>query len=228
MIVSLKKIQEERKTSGVSFLHTISQCLEMRPGPSVRKKDLENEDGETLLSFLMSQSRNLIGKIPSEWDIEYDDFLRSMKLTWVLDQWMWEAGEDSLLENQGVTPGELRARLEISDWLFYSMQELGALLNMFDILKDLRKTRLRVRYGIREDLLPLVKLRGVGRVRARNLFNRGFRSIEDLRKAPITSISQIVGPAVSKDIKKQLSGPASQKNDEKQESLDPGISNFSQ
>ncbi len=220
IIESLKKMQEENKTGDVSILHVLSRCLEMKRGLNIRKKDMENEDGETLLDFLMGQQQNLMGKIPDEWDLDYDDFLRSLKLTWMLREWGEEAGEDMLLENFGVTPGELRARLDISDWLFYSMHELGLLLNMMGILKQVRKTRLRTKYGIKEELLPLIKLREVGRVRARMLFNRGFSGLEELRKAPVTSLSQIVGPNLAKNIKRQLSGPESEKDSQRQESLE--------
>ena len=222
IIKNLQEMTEKKKTDYVSILHVLSQCLEMRPGLRIRKNDLEKEDGsDTLIDFLLSQHGNLLGKIPEEWDIEYDEFLCSMKLTWMLNEWMQETGEDRLLDNFGVAPGELRARLEIADWLFYSMQELGLLLNMMDILKHVRKTRIRVKYGIKEELLPLVKLRQVGRVRARGLFNSGYKTIEALREAPITSVSQIVGPNIAKDIQRQLSGLESEnKHKEIQETLD--------
>jgi len=221
IIESLGKMHAQKKTSGISILHVISQCLEMKPGLNVRKKDMEKEDGtDSLQDFLLEQHKNLIGEIPDEWDIEYDEFLRALKLTWMLSEWAEEVGEDALLENLGVTPGELRGRLDMSDWLFYSMQELGVLLNMLDIIRHVRKTRLRIKYGIKEELLPLVKLRGVGRVRARGLFDRGLRSLESLRKAPVTSIAQIVGPNVAKDMKRQLSGLESEKSTDRQESLE--------
>jgi helicase len=221
IIESLQKMHEQGKTDPVSVLHVISRCLEMRPGLSVRKKDMENEEGsDTLLDFLVEQHKNLLGKIPEEWDIEYDDFLRDIKLTWMFKEWMQEVGEDALLENFGVTPGELRARLEISDWLFYSMQELGLLLNMHGMLRHIRKARLRIKYGIKEELLALVKLKQVGRVRARMLFDRGYKTIDSLRHAPVTSIAQIVGPNIGKDIKRQLSGLESEKGKARQESLE--------
>ncbi len=223
IIESLSKMQSRKKANDISILHVISRCLEMKPGLSVRKKDMESEDGaDTLHDFLLEQHKDLICEIPNEWDIEYDEFLREMKLTWMFSEWMHEAGEDALLEAFGVTPGELRARLEMSDWLFYSMQELGLLMNMLDIIKHVRKTRLRIKYGIKEELLPLIKLRGVGRVRSRMLFDRGLKSLHTLRKAPVTSIAQIVGPNVAKDIKRQLGGPESAKSPDRQESLGRG------
>jgi helicase len=41
---------------------------------------------------------------------------------------------------------------------------------------------MRIENGVREELLPLIKIRGIGRVRARVLYNHGIKSIDDLRK----------------------------------------------
>jgi helicase len=220
IIESLGKMDVEKKTSGISILHVVSNCLEMRPGLNIRKKDMERDDGsDSLQDFMMAYNDRLIGEIPHEWDIEYDGFIRSMKLTWMFSEWMDEAGEDALLEQFGVTPGELRARLDKSDWLFYSMQEIGMLLELQDVVRHVRKARLRVKYGIKEELLPLIKLKNIGRVRARNLFGRGLRSPQSLRSAPVTSLAQILGPNIAKDVKRQLSGLESEKPTESQQSL---------
>ncbi len=220
IITGLEEMKKGNRLSGLAVLHLISGCIEM-PGLNIRKKDIEKEEGgDTLMDFLMQYNQHLIGEMPNEWDIGYDDFLRSIKLIWMLNEWTEESGENDLLEDFGVTPGELRARLEIADWLFYSTQELGLLLNMQDVTSHVRKTRIRVKYGIREELMPLVRLKNVGRARARMLFNNGYRTLEKLRGAPVTSLTNIIGPGIAKDIKKQLSGPEKEKPGDRQGSLE--------
>ena len=143
-------------------------------------------EGKQALFVVNLEPKKMMGEV-SEWmlfDIGYDDYLRSVKTAMLFQEWMEEAGEDKLLEGFRVTPGELRVRLGNADWLLYSMQELGLLLGHMDTLKDLRKLRVRVSYGVREELLPLVRLKGVGRVRARVLHSSGLRSLEDLRRVP--------------------------------------------
>ena len=70
-------------------------------------------------------------------------------------------------------------------------------------LECLRK---RIVYGIREELLELVDLKGVGRVRARNLYKKGFKIISDLKYADEKSLSKIdqIGPILAKDIRNQV------------------------
>lgn len=219
MITGMEAIEKEKKLSEMSVMHVLSSCIEM-PGLNIRKKDMENEDGDTLPDFITQFNQHLVGKIPNEWELEYEDFLRRAKLVWMLSQWADEVSEDGLMEDFGITPGDLRGRLEISDWLFYSMQELGLLLNKRRMLDTVRKARLRVKYGIKEELLPLVKLRSVGRVRARKLFSNGYVSLEKLRGAPLTSLTNLVGPNIAKGIKNQLSGPAKEEPKDVQGSLD--------
>ncbi|MBN1896392.1 MAG: DEAD/DEAH box helicase [Candidatus Aenigmarchaeota archaeon] len=219
IITGLEDIKNQKKLSGMSIMHVLSSCIEM-PGLNIRKKDMVNEEGDSLLDFIAQFNQHLVGKIPNEWEIEYDNFLRKTKLVWMMSQWTEESSEDNLMEDFGITPGDLRGRLEISDWLFYSMQELGLLLNMRDVLETVRKTRLRVKYGIKEELLPLVRLRSIGRVRARKLFTNGYVSVEKLRGAPLTSLTNILGPNIAKGLRDQLSGPVNDTPKEYQGSLD--------
>ncbi len=186
------------RKSDFGLLYLISGCAEMKPGPAVRTKE------KVEIDKLIAAHEHELGQIPNPWDLEWEDFLRSIKMAAIFEAWIEEVGEDVLLEKWQITPGELRARLELADWLLYSATELGLLLGQFEFIKAIRKLRIRMQYGIKTELLPLVRLRGVGRVRARLLFNAGFKRLADLRKVPIESLIRIVGPKLAADIKEQL------------------------
>lgn len=66
----------------------------------------------------------------------------------------------------------------------------------------------RVNKGIREELLSLARLEGIGRVRARVLYNSGLKNIEDLKHTPIEKLVNLplIGPRIAKRIKEQLGG----------------------
>lgn len=200
LIKSLTKIEHTSPTF-FTYLHMIASCMEMRPSLSLRKKDFEE-----VPLIAVEEEKNLIEKPPNEWDIDYEDFLRGVKMTSFLQHWAEEKGEDYLLETFGVTPGELRARLDIADWLLYSAAELGLLLGQMEQLKNVKKVRLRVKYGIKEELLALIRLKGVGRVRARKLFDHGIKGISDLRKTPLETLENIVGKGTGVSIKEQVGG----------------------
>lgn len=183
--------------SNFSILHAISDTIEMRPLPGMVKRDYEYID-----DLLVQESKNL--KIPNEWDPDYESFLRSAKLAYVLQNWVEEKGEDNILDEFNITPGELRYRLERVDWLLYSLSELALLLGTKNLLTGINKMRVRAKYGVREELLPLVKLRGVGRARARTLYKSNLKGLADLRKVPLESLEKILGPKMARDVKDQL------------------------
>lgn len=198
-LIKSMDVAKERKATEFGYLQIISNTIEMMPMLNVRKSDLE-----LLNEVIVKEEKNLVHMPPNPWDIEYDDFLRSLKTAWLLMEWCEETGEDKIMENFSVTPGELRVRLNNTDWLLYATQELGLLMNHMDILKDIRKTRLRVKYGVKRELLPLVKLKGIGRVRARQLFNASLGSLDSLRKVPLISLERIVGTKTARQVKDQL------------------------
>jgi helicase len=198
-LINSMKIASERGTNTFGLLHVMAHTLEMFPLLSVRKSD-----EKVLNELMLSEEKFLVERSPNEWDIEYDEYLASLKTALLFMEWCEEAGEDNILENFRVTPGELRARLNNADWLLYSMQELGLLMGYKSLLKDIRKARLRVKHGIKEELLALIKLKGIGRVRARQLFGSGFQSLESLRRTPLESLERVIGKKVASQVKAQL------------------------
>jgi len=195
----IQNLKNAKYINDINLLQLISNTIEMKPLLSLKKDDFDE-----INEFLIREGENLIQKPPNPWDLEYDDYLRSIKTALMFKDWIEEVGEDKLLEKFGITPGELRIRLETADWLLYATHELALLLVMKDFLKDIRKIRIRVKYGIKEELLPLIQLKGVGRVRSRILYNSNIKSLSDLRKIPIESLSRIIGPKIAMDIKNQL------------------------
>jgi len=70
----------------------------------------------------------------------------------------------------------------------------------------LHKLRQRVRYGVKEELLELVSLRGIGRVRGRSLYKAGYRKLADIKRASVQELAQVpyIGPEIARSIKQQV------------------------
>jgi helicase len=194
------------------LLHLLCNSVEMKPLASVKKA--ESEDIE---SFIASEECSLLMDVPNSCTWEYEEFLRSIKTAMIFNDWAEEIGEDFIMERRGVSPGELHARLERMDWMLYSAQELALLLGLKGMLTPIKKARIRVKNGVREELLPLIRLKGVGRVRARKLWSSNIRSIADMRKAPQPALERILGEKIAADVKEQL---GSAKLEEEQETLE--------
>ncbi len=136
---------------------------------------------------------------------DYDFFLAEVKTATLLDDWMTERTEEEVTKKFGVGPGDVRRLTDQAEWLLYSMAELGKIFNKKKV-RDLTRLTIRVQYGVKEDLLELISLRGVGRVRSRSLFGRGYRTLRDLQKADANDLARIpvIGPSLAKKIKEQL------------------------
>lgn len=182
-----------------SLLQMICHTLELRPLLNVKSKQQDKIQEELVKRYDL-----LLEEEPSAFDSEYEDFINSIKTALFFEAWINEEKEDFLLDKFDIRPGEIRVKLETADWLLYAAEELSKILLYPQASKTIRKLRIRVKDGVKEELLTLLKLKGIGRVRARKLFNNGLRDLGDLRKTDISSLSQILGRKLGEDIQKQL------------------------
>jgi helicase len=96
--------------------------------------------------------------------------------------------------------------IEIGNWLSYSLLEVAKLLDREDLLEELQSFRMRIKYGIKEELLPLVVLEGIGRARARALYNAGLTDLGKVAKTPESKLSAIpkIGLSMARKLKEQI------------------------
>ncbi len=180
-------------------LHMLSSCLELRPW--LRPKAREVED---LVTEVTPFLESLLVPLPLEFTPEWEEFLMTLKTALFLHDWVEEAQEDALLEKYGIAPGEVHAKLEKADWLIYAAEELARILNLSQLRAPLAKMRRRLKHGAKEELLPLLRLKGIGRVRGRKLFNANVKSIQDVKETEVSTLSTLIGKQVALDLKKQV------------------------
>lgn len=174
------------------FLHLISKCDEFFPKFSLRNKDygaasvlIENNSSELLESI-------------SEYDCS-----RSLL---ALNAWITESSELSLSDNLGIESGDMHRMAETANWLSYCLREISKHVERADLLDELDNLRKRIVYGIREELLDLVRVKGIGRVRARILYKNNIRNLDDLAKIPVNKLAEIdkIGSTIADNIKTEL------------------------
>ena len=136
---------------------------------------------------------------------EMEDFYRSLKTAMLLDDWMGEKGEDTICSRYGIGPGDIYNVVDGINWLLHSAVRLAGLAAP-DIREQVTETALQVRHGVKANLIPLVKLKGIGRVRARRLFDNGITSPDAIRTAGISKISRIIGRKTAENIFRELEG----------------------
>jgi helicase len=137
--------------------------------------------------------------------MEYEEAVEDMRTVMVLDAWIDEEREDAILERLGAEPGDLHRAVDSADWLLYCLCELARLFEKYQVIKEAGFLRKRVEVGVRGELVELTRLRGVGRVRGRALYDHGFKTLKSIREAPPERLGQVenIGPVLAKRIKEE-------------------------
>ncbi|MDY6776570.1 MAG: DEAD/DEAH box helicase [Candidatus Nanohaloarchaea archaeon] len=199
LLEAMEKAREEEKVEDIAYLQSISSTVEMKPRLRIGKN--ERADVEDMLA---EAEDSLLEEPPEEWDFDYEEFLKSLKTGMMLKEWVEEKEEDRLMDDYGVTPGGIRSKVEQADWLLYACTELATLKEWDGVRRDVKRLRTRVKHGIREELLSLVKFKGVGRVRARRLHEDGIETSGDIRDASFNHLKNLVGKRTAKRLKNQV------------------------
>jgi helicase len=100
----------------------------------------------------------------------------------LLEDWAGEVDEDQLTERYQVGPGDIRGKTDAAEWLLGAAESLAAELDL-GVGASIRRARQRVAHGVRAELVELAEVRGVGRKRARRLFDAGIETPAELRGA---------------------------------------------
>lgn len=188
---AVENVSEGQKHT-LGFLHLISNCEEFFP-----KFSLRNKDYETASLLIENNSPEMLEPI-SEYDCS-----RSLL---ALHSWITESSELSLSDNLGIESGDMHRMAETANWLSYCLREISKHVKRADLLEELGDLRNRIVYGIREELLDLVRIKGIGRVRARILYKHGVKTLDDLRKIPVNKLAEIdkIGSTLADNIKSEL------------------------
>jgi len=191
----------------VSFLHLISRTPDIAPKLYPRR----GED-EMLDLFAKEHQDEYMCEVPEYYGdtngITFEEFLAEIKCARVLYEWINETSEDGILEVHKVEPGDILRMVDTSRWLLHATYQLAELFGHKDLLNQAYELQVRVAKGVKSELVPLVELEGVGRVRARSLFNAGYRNLDDLKGASVTDLLNVplIGPSLAKKIKEQVGG----------------------
>ncbi|MBI2578182.1 MAG: DEAD/DEAH box helicase [Candidatus Aenigmarchaeota archaeon] len=176
------------------FLSVINKCMEMRPMLRVKKNEYEDLEKEIERFGITT---------PDVWDVDYEEFAALFKTSLMFNEWMNEASEEQMMEKFGIAPGELHVKINNAEWLLYAGRELALVLGRRSIANRMNRLRLRIKHGVKEELLRLVKLRGVGRVRARMLFRNGIKSAADI-KNNFEKAENLLGKGVARQIMEEV------------------------
>jgi len=204
---AFEKSKCENPTS-FSFINLVCSTPDVR-SLYLRKEDFWIEEHAQKLKneFLL--------KTPDISSEGYEWFLSDLKTSLLIFDWIEELTEDGIIGKYNVGPGDIHNIIEMVEWLLYASREFARIYSD-EYLKILNELITRVHYGCKKELLNLVSLKGIGRIRARALFNEGFKTINDLRSVPLERLSKVktIGAGIAKNIKNQIGENKKKKNTE--------------
>ncbi|MDD5142620.1 ATP-dependent DNA helicase [Methanoregula sp.] len=189
-------LRKTKDYSDTGLLHLICST------PDMPRLYVRNADRGALDRMLDEHEGELWLEMPYE-EEDQEEYYRSLKTAMLLSDWADEMPDARICERYSVGPGDVYGMVESVNWLLHASGELA---RMFagTFHPRIREFETCMKNGIRRELLPLVKLRGIGRVRARRLFNNGITSPEAVLDAGIGAVTKLIGRGIAEQVFAQL------------------------
>jgi len=188
--ITFKKYLEKFKkikTDDIFYLYLLSKAKEVKENNRIKKQN----DSDTHIYQYVEYIKNLVeDKNICNNTLQFNDNHLEYDITCFFNDWIRGEKEDDILKKYGLASGDIRGLVEIADWMLYAMKEIGKIYG-YPKLREIEQLRLRIKYGVREELLELVSVRGIGRVRARDLYDYGYKTLKDIQKAKIEELAKV-------------------------------------
>ncbi len=176
----------------IMFLYLISNTQELRP----YNKPIEESN------FLFPMYMMIGSSFYENYRIGEMSSINAFTTSMMLNDWIMEVKENEIIEKYGITPGFLYSKLSNADWIAYAITEIFKIIRRPQ--NKLLELRIRLKYGIKHELLDLVRLQYIGRVRARMLYKNGIKTVSDLKAAGQDRIQSLLGKEIGAAVIKQI------------------------
>lgn len=189
-VIMIENLSDQKKPSDLRLIHLIT----MTPNMDL----LYVQAADHWIEEFIDEHQDDLN--PEE---NYDFLLREAKTTAMLMDWIGEVREEQVSDRFRIGPGDIRRTAETAEWLMHSLSELSKHLTLGLNFRAEQLSQ-RIHYGAGPDLLQLLDLKGVGRVRARKLYLAGYTSLEKLRSADEADLGRLIGPKIAEKVVAQL------------------------
>ncbi|MGH2638093.1 MAG: hypothetical protein ACRDF4_02235, partial [Rhabdochlamydiaceae bacterium] len=130
-----------------------------------------------------------------------DRFEEGLEGALVLRDYILEIEEKQICERFHIGSGDLALGRDNARWMLYSVRIIAEVLGYSKLLGQLDVLIHRIEKGIKEELLSLTSIKGIGRSRARKLFEAGITGRQEFFSGKdYLLISQVIGVGVLKRV----------------------------
>ena len=170
--------------------------------PDMPKLYVRNSDIAALSRMIEDHAEDLWVFLPDE-EESAEAYYRSLKTAMLLSDWTDELSDTKICERYSVGPGDIYGMVESVTWLLHASTELSRMFATACHTK-VHEYEICMKNGSRRELLPLIRLRGIGRVRARRLFNSRMTTPEEILAHGIEEVTKLLGRSVAEQIFDQI------------------------
>ncbi len=191
--IYIRGLKSKPTATDFAYIHLIVKSSEV-PKLRVRRSEAERYMNilKQVFDDLLVKPANDLDELEELDELVLAQLLDEIKTTCMILDWINEIDEDTLVAKYEIGPGDLRMYSETLEWLVHSASQLAKTLGLKQHEENLEVLKWRVKYGVRPELVELVQLEGVGRARARLLYEAGFKSIEDIANTSPANIASRV------------------------------------
>ncbi|MHA2192250.1 MAG: DEAD/DEAH box helicase [Candidatus Thorarchaeota archaeon] len=193
-------LSETKEVTPIGALHLICHT------PDQQVTYLTRTDFDEYDSFVEEHKNDFMIEPPIDEIEDYGRYLAEVKTARLLEEWISESSDREITEGFNVGMGDVHRYVQTAEWLVYSASEIARVVNATQHIPFFYSLRSRLKYGVQRELLDLVTLRGIGRIRGRMLYANGMTNQSDLYHASLEEIARVptIGTSLAKSIKRQL------------------------
>jgi helicase len=174
IVEGLRRVQKPGALYYLALIGMSPDFADVNISRGVRRAQEELVESYTASGLLPDSELECMFKDPKV------DWIRGAIIGMILRDWVEEVPEREILENYGIEAGDLRVIRECGEWLAYAAAVIAQTLSAQDRAADLFKLVERIKHGVKEDALELVRIKYVGRVRARTMISYGIKTVGDV------------------------------------------------
>jgi helicase len=173
----------------------------------MRQLYMRASDYEVINDIIMARSDEFVEIPPRSKEVDYEWFLAEVKTALLVEDWIKEKSLDRITKKFNVGEGDVHAFADIAEWLMHATSRLAGLIApemSTDISNHVALLEKRIHYGASSELIELVSIRGIGRVRARKLYDSGLKTVQAIKSSDIATVSELIGPKTARKLFEEL------------------------
>jgi Superfamily II helicase len=142
--------------------------------------------------FVNRSDQDMLSGVFELFDIEDEEDMKAAKTAMLLNAWIDEIPLYEIEEQYNVGSGDIEGKISTGEWICMAASRIAAEYKR-EFAHSLDVLSLRIKEGVKVDIMKLITIPGVGRVRARRMYTAGLKTLDDICATTPGKLSTIKG-----------------------------------